>query len=116
MSQVIPKPTKQKTDLVSLVADFLIKHGKGLYVESERSYIEEYIATHIGYGTLMLLWKEKELVAAVRWNWVSNEIAKILDLVIHPDYRDKALLRDMLIELEKEDMQNKKAPEKKPVE
>lgn len=85
-------------DEVSEIADFIIKYGKGLYEEYERSLIESYIDEHIGFGTLLVIRdKQKRIVSAVRWNWATRDTAKILDLVIRPDYRNKALLRDMLI-------------------
>lgn len=82
----------------SEVADFLIDHGEGLYKDTERNYIEEYISRHILYGTIMIVRKQKKVIAVVRWNWITNSTAKILDLVIHPKFRHKAVLRDMLIQ------------------
>ena len=79
------------------VADFVIKHSNGLYEEFERDSIEDYIEAHIVYGTMMIVREKGEIISVVRWNWTNWNTLRVLDLIIHSKYGNKAVLRDMLI-------------------
>lgn len=79
------------------IADFVIKNSDGLYTNDDHKHIATYAYVHAIYGTLLVVKVKKAIVAVCRWNWISNNEAKVLDLIIRPDYRNKQVARDMLL-------------------
>lgn len=79
------------------IADFVIENSDGLYGLDAHEHIASYAYVHSIYGTLMVVRLKGEIVAVCRWNWVGTGHAKVLDLIIRPDYRHKQVARDMLL-------------------
>lgn len=98
MQQVTPKLTKPKADIPGEVADFVLKYGNGLYHPMHREKIADMVSQHIGYGTIIVVRRNFDIVAVVRWNFLSNDTIKVLDLIIRPDYRRKNVMKSILIQ------------------
>lgn len=79
------------------IADFVIKYSDGLYTKDDHEHISSYAYVHAVYNTLIVARNKGKIVAVCRWNWITNNEAKILDLIIRPDYRNKQVARDMLL-------------------
>lgn len=100
MSITLPrtqKPTKLNDAEVGEVADFVIKYGNGLYHPTHKPRIEAFIRQHVEYGTLMVVQKEGSIIGVCRWNFTDIDTICVMDLIIHPDYRKKWLMKSMLI-------------------
>lgn len=92
------KSTKSLESIAKEIADFVIRYSDGLYNESERSAVEGYVKIHINYSTIMLIRDmDGKIVAVCRWNWLEWDRARVLDLIIRPDFRNGKVLRDMLL-------------------
>lgn len=79
------------------IADFILENSDGLYGMDAHVQISSYAYVHSIYGTLMIVRLRGEIVAVCRWNWLTNSHAKILDLIIRPDYRNKQVAKDMIL-------------------
>jgi len=79
------------------VADFVVENSDGLYGSDAHAHIAQYAYVHSIYGTLMVVRKSGAIVAVCRWNWLSSGEAKIIDLIIREDFRNKQVARDMLL-------------------
>lgn len=79
------------------IANFVLDNSD-LYKPEDRDYMARYIFSHMKFGTMMCVRdKDSSIVAACRWNWVDYHTAKILDLVVRKDFRNKNVLKKMLI-------------------
>ena len=88
----------QKHTNPSEVTDFVIRYSDGLYLPMHRKAVTDTIQKHMDYGTLLTVRKQGEIVGVVRWNFISTNTIKVLDLVIHPDHRNKGVMKAMLIQ------------------
>lgn len=79
------------------IADFVCQYSDGLYSYGDHPYIERYALLHIKFGTLMVIKDNNEIIAICRWNMVTPKAAKILDFIVHPDYKHKNLAKKMLL-------------------
>lgn len=79
------------------IADFVVKNSEGLYTLSDHAHIATYAYVHSIYGTLLVVRSKGNIIAVCRWNWISKDEAKILDLIIRPDFRNKRVAKDMLM-------------------
>ena len=79
------------------IADFVIKYSDGLYTKDDHEHIASYAYVHAVYNTLIVARSKSKIVAVCRFNWISKDEAKVLDLIIHPDFRNKQVARDMLL-------------------
>ena len=75
------------------IIDFVFDEGDGLYDEKDREYIEKSVKLHDSYGTLMIIWDKKGIVALARWNWVDAEEAHVLDTIARRDCRNRKSMR-----------------------
>ena len=83
------------------IADFVVANSDGLYNESDKAHIATYAGLHIKFGTLIVVRDKGDIIGVCRWNWVSPFHAKILDLIIRPDFRHKQISRNMLLKAKK---------------
>jgi len=74
------------------VADFVRKYG---YFEIPYSDLLKFIEKHEEYKTLEVI-KTDKIVAVARWN-IDGDTAKDIDVIVHPDYRNKRLLKLLLL-------------------
>ena len=79
------------------ILDFIYKEGKGLYSTLVKDRLEEAIKGHLKYGTCILIKEDKEIIAFVRWNWIGNQTAEIIDVIIKKEYRKDNILKKILI-------------------
>ena len=86
-----------QNNLESELAEFVIKYSDGLYSAYERVHIEKYIHLHIQFGTLIVVREKRQIVGVARWNWKSPSHAKVLDCIIHPDFRRKQIMKNMIL-------------------
>ena len=88
---------------IEAIADFIIKYSpknkeKTLYTEKDREKIKEIIVKHIYYKTCVIFSDLDGIVSICRFNMSpSGKVARILDIIIHPKYREKDLMRKMLL-------------------
>ena len=87
----------QTSDLESQIADFVLQYGEGIYQPKDYPYIRQYIRVHLSYGTIMVMKDKDKIIAACRWNQPTATHANILDFVVHPDYRNMNLSKNMFI-------------------
>lgn len=80
------------------IADFVVHNCDGLYDFSDRPYIAQYASVHANYGTIMVVKDEGEIVAVCRWNMVTPSHARVLDLIVRPDFRNKNLVKSILLQ------------------
>lgn len=92
-----------QNNLPSEIADFVVEHSDGLYSKYERVHIEKYVYLHMQFGTLMVVKDHatKQITGVARWNWKSPTEAKVLDCIIHKDYRRKDIMKNMLLQAKK---------------
>ena len=79
------------------IADFVVENSDGLYTVNDHAHIASYAYLHAVYGTLMVVRYLGEIIGVCRWNWTGSHDAKVLDLIIRPDFRNKQVSRDMLL-------------------
>lgn len=79
------------------IADFVIENSDGLYGMDAHEHIASYAYVHSIYGTLMVARLKGKIVSVCRWNWVGEGHAKVLDLIIRPDFRHKQVAKDMIL-------------------
>jgi N-acetylglutamate synthase-like GNAT family acetyltransferase len=87
--------TKQKFDIQD-ITDFVLKYG--LYQGVSRNQIEDYVEKHMNYGTILTARDKGKIIGVCRWNSDDPQVLNVLDLIIHPDYRNKRVLKSMLIQ------------------
>lgn len=76
------------------IVDFVVKNSP----HKDKKLIKEVIKKHIEYKTCVILFdKDNKVVAVVRWNMVGLTVAHILDLIIREDYRNKNLIKRLLL-------------------
>lgn len=97
MSQPIPSLTRP-SKLAQACAEFVLTHGRNLYSPIQRDQIERFIDLHIDYCTIIIVRDRDEIVAVGRWNTIDNETICVLDLIIHPKFRRKNVMKRMLVE------------------
>lgn len=90
-------PSNTSTSEVKSVTDFVLKYGKSLYDEIHRPYIESFVEKHFEYGTILVVKKRGNIVAVCRWNFPDRNTVKVLDLIIHPEWRNKSTMKAMLV-------------------
>ena len=96
MSQATLNNTKQ-SELLDKCIEFVLTYGHNLYSRMEAVVVREFLEKHMLYGTMMVCWDKGSIVAIVRWNWKTRTSAQILDLIIHPDYRNKRIMQSILV-------------------
>ena len=82
-----------RDDIANCLARFWKDFG---YYEVSFDKLLWAIQEHLKYGTIETIELEGEIIAFARFN-VATDVATILDCVIHPKYRNKNLMRLMLI-------------------
>ena len=81
---------------VTEILNFVLKYSH--YSKNLRAEIRKTIELHLSYRTCMIIRDSQErIVAIVRWNFLSPITVLVLDIVIHPDYKRKNMLRRMLL-------------------
>lgn len=95
-AQPMPKLTRQSK--INEVADFVLTYGKNLYSPMQRPDIERFIEEHMDYGTLLITRDRGRIIGVCRWNFENPRLANILDLIIHPEYRNRRVMKSMLIQ------------------
>ncbi len=79
---------------IKKIARFIIKNSK--YVEEEK--VCDYIRLHLAYKTAIVLYDDERVVGVCRWNIEEGgRVAHILDLIFDKEYREKKLIKAMLI-------------------
>ena len=89
--------TRLATSTETEVADFVCQFSDGLYSYGDHAQIEKFVMLHMMYGTLMIVRDNGEIIAVCRWNMPTPTHARILDLIVHPNFRHKFLARKMFI-------------------
>ena len=79
------------------IARFVIKNGKGLYLQLDYNAIKNFIEKHIAYKTLIIVRDKEGILAVCRWNIPTKEEAHILDLVIRKGHTYKGLIKRILL-------------------
>lgn len=67
------------------------------YYDVDESILRGLIEKHLGYNTLLVETVGEEIVAICRFNIEENNTCNCLDVVIHPSYRHKNLLKLLII-------------------
>ena len=80
------------------IARFVIKNGKGLYLQLDYNAIKNFIEKHIAYKTLIIVRDKEGILAVCRWNIPTKEEAHVLDLVIRKGHKYKQLIKSILIQ------------------
>lgn len=78
--------------VINDIVEFVLKNTHYLVSNEE---LERVIRLHILYGTCCILHDKEKVIGVVRWNVEGNK-AKILDLIIDKDYRNKGIMAQML--------------------
>ena len=78
------------------IARFVIKNGKGLYLQLDYNTIKNFIEKHIAYKTLIIVRDKEGILAVCRWNIPTKEEAHILDLVIRKGHTYKGLIKRII--------------------
>jgi hypothetical protein len=79
--------------IIEFIKKFGGKYYQDRYTEEELS---SFIKLHLNYGTFLTLEDPQGIVAVARWNWVDNDSAIILDVIVRPDYRCIKTLKYLL--------------------
>ena len=89
-------PASEKINL-SKIIKFVLDESDYKYMDFNRMF--DAIEKHIEYGTCMVIYDDdKEIVALCRWNFDAPMLtAHIADLIIRRDWREKDLIKRMLI-------------------
>jgi N-acetylglutamate synthase-like GNAT family acetyltransferase len=74
------------------IADFIQKYNP---TYKDRDSLIEYLKQHFEYKTAFVMYDNDKIVAVCRWN-INGEVADILDLYIHEDYRRHRIIQQML--------------------
>ena len=77
---------------------FIIDHYA--YTDEDRMYIDWLINEHAKFNTMMVIRSQYDgyIVAVSRWNILpTGQDAHIMDIVIHPEWRHKYLMKRMLL-------------------
>jgi hypothetical protein len=61
-----------------------------------KQLIKSHILKHMDYGTIVLYWDKNELIGVCNFD-VKDDTAHVLHCVVHPDYRNKDVLKRMTL-------------------
>ena len=81
---------------VEEIIDFIVRQGDGLYSNLQRDLLKDIVRKHLQYGTFLVVRDLEGIVACCRWNWISENMVWVLDLVVKKDYRKPHFLRELL--------------------
>lgn len=84
----------QKT--IQILTDFFWEHCPYLHRENLKEDLEKVIEEHLEYKTIVWLTDETGLIGLCRFN-IEDKEAKILDVAIRPDQRNKDILKQLLL-------------------
>jgi len=83
--------------MVKEILEFIRKHDNGHFKPHTDELLKLVIKKHLEYGTFMVIRnKKEEIVAVARWNFPTDYVVHILDVVVKKDYRKPLILRQML--------------------
>jgi hypothetical protein len=78
-------------DFVSKYSPEIIKKARKL-TNNPKQLIKSHILKHMDYGTIVLYWDKNELIGVCNFD-VKDDTAHILNCVVHPNYRNKDILK-----------------------
>ena len=79
----------------SEIVDFALEHS-GYYYEVERDDLIRFCEAHIAFGTIYYLPGK----AMARWNVLPDgKTLHVIDLIIHPEYRNLRMLRFIALQI-----------------
>jgi len=79
------------------IVEFIVEYYG--YKSTDWKYLQGLIAQHAAYNTLLVIRSDDDRIAALcRWNILpTNQDMMILDIVLRPDWREKGLMKRMLL-------------------
>lgn len=78
------------------VVEFICKEAPEFAVD--RKTLEDVIAKHDEYGTLLILRNQaREIIAVARWNYLDAKTAHVLECVVKKEYRHPAIIKHLLV-------------------
>jgi len=78
------------------IASFVIKNGKGLYLQLDYNSIKNFIEKHITYKTLIIVRDKEGILSVCRWNIPTKEEVHVLDLVIRKGHTYRGLIKRII--------------------
>lgn len=88
------KMTSKTKLLAEELTVFFICHGEGLFTWEYFEAIMKEFEKHLEYKTVHILRDEKgKMIAAARWNIISDDSAEILDCCVHDHYRQMGVMK-----------------------
>ena len=82
-------------DLIKEIIKFARKHDYWRKINTNKLY--KIIQQHFSYQTILVTRDEKGIASMVRWNWKSDIVIEVLDMIIREDLRHTGLLKKVLI-------------------
>lgn len=79
---------------VSIIAEFMIVYGEGLYSPANYRELYQALSKHIEYNTLEVLRDEKGIKAVCRYNHTTDNIIFVIDVICRKG--SKTALRELI--------------------
>ena len=80
-------------EFICKYAPYLIQRAKKLG-GNPRQTIKKFILKHIEYNTIVVLWDKGDVIGCCNFD-VDGEVAHVRDCVVHPNYRNKNVLKQL---------------------